>query len=157
MKNTWLRIAAGAAIAGGMLLAQAPSQPAQPGQPAVEQHRDRGARIAQYLNLTPAQMAQAKAEFQGVRQQAQPIRQQLQQVHAAMFQAIRANDTAKIDQLSAQESGLKGQISAMRHEAMARLYSNLTPEQRAKADQLPAHFRQMRQRGMQNRQNPNNG
>ena len=117
----------------------------------------RAARIAQYLNLTPAQIAQAKAEFQGVRQQAQPIRQQLRQVHQAMFQAIRANDTAQIAQLSAQEASLRGQISAMRADVMAKLYAGLTPAQRAKADQLPAHFRQMRQRWMQNHQAPNNG
>ena len=136
MKNTWLRFAAAAAIAGGMLLA------AQ--EPAVQQHRP-GARIAQYLNLTPAQEAQATAEFQTVRQSAQPIRAQLKQVRLAMFQAVRANDSAKIDQLSAQEANLKGQISALRQQAFARLYTTLTPEQKAKADQLPAHLRQMRQ------------
>jgi hypothetical protein len=37
----------------------------------------------------------------------------------------------------------------MRHQAFARLYSTLTPEQKAKADQLPAHLRQMRQRRME--------
>jgi len=45
----------------------------------------------------------------------------------------------------------------MRNEAIAKIYSSLTPEQRAKADQLPAHIRQMRQQRMQNRQNPSNG
>ena len=146
MKNTWLRFAAAAAIAAGMLLS------AQ--EPAVPQHQP-GARIAQYLNLTPAQEDQAKAELQAAHQSAQPIRQQLKQVRLAMFQAVRANDTAKIDQLSAQEAGLKGQMSAMRHEAFAKLYSTLTPEQRAKADQLPAHLRQMRQHRMEG-QNPSN-
>jgi Spy/CpxP family protein refolding chaperone len=144
MKNTWLRFAAAAVIAGGMVVA-AQEVSSQPAQPVARQHR-RGARLAQYLNLTPAQAAEAKAEFQAVRQSAQPIRQQLKQVRVAMFQAIQANDTAKIDQLSAQEAGLHGQIAAMRHEAFAKMYSTLTPEQRAKADQLPAHMRQMRQR-----------
>ena len=155
MKNTWLRFLAAAVIAGGMLLAaqEVSSPPAQPAQAAVERPRP-GARVARYLNLTPAQVAQAKAEFQAVRQSAQPIRQQLRQVRLAMFQAIQANDTAKIDQLSAQAAGLKGQISAMRHEAFAKIYSTLTPEQRAKADQLPAHFRQMRQRWIARHQNP---
>jgi Spy/CpxP family protein refolding chaperone len=157
MKNTWLRFAAAAAIAGGMLLA-AQEVDSQPAPPAVAQpHRhDGGARLARYLNLTPAQRAQAKAEFQAAHQSAQPIRRQLKQVRLAMFQAVRANDTAKIDQLSAQEAGLKGQISAMRHEAFAKLYSTLNPEQRAKADRLPAHLRQMRQRRIES-QNPSNG
>jgi len=137
MKKTWLRFAAAAAISGGMLLAaqQAGSPRAQP-----------ATHLSRYLNLTPAQASQAKAEFQAVRQSAQPIREQLKQIRLAMFQAIQANDTAKIDQFSAQAASLKGQISALRHQAFARIYSTLTPEQRAKADQLPAHFRPMRQR-----------
>jgi len=153
MKITWLRFAAAAAIAGGMLFAA--QEVSQPAQPAVPQHR-RGVRIAHSLDLTPAQTAQAKAEFQAVRQSAQPIRQQLKQVRSGMSQAVRVNDTAKIDQLSAQEAGLKGQISAMRHEGFAKLYSTLTPEQRAKADQLPARCRQMRQRRMESHQPSSN-
>jgi Spy/CpxP family protein refolding chaperone len=155
MKNTWLRFAAAAAIAGGMLLS-AQEVGSQPAQPAVQQQRrhDGGARLAKYLNLTPAQEAQAKAELQAARQSAQPIRGQLKQVRLAMSQAVRANDTAKIDQLSAQEANLKGQISALRHQAFARLYTTLTPEQKAKADQLPA---QMRQHRMESRQNTPNG
>jgi Spy/CpxP family protein refolding chaperone len=145
MKNTWLRFAAAAAIAGGLLLS------AQ--EPGVQQHRP-GARIAQYLNLTPAQEAQATAEFQAARQSARPIRGQLKQIRLAMSQAVRANDTAKIDQLSAQEANLKGQISALRHQAFARLYTTLTPEQKAKADQLPAQIRQHR---VESHQTPPNG
>ena len=157
MKNTWLRFAAAAAVAGGMLLA-AQEVSSQPAQPAVQQHRQRpGARIARYLNLTPAQEARAKAEFQSARQSAQPIRQQLKQVRLAMFQAVRANDTAGIERLSAQQAGLNGRILGMREEAFARIYSTLTPDQRAKADQIPAHFRQMRQRRFDSHQNPSNG
>jgi hypothetical protein len=158
MKNTWFRFAAAGAIAGGMLLAaqEVSSQPARPA-PRQEQQLHRGARLARYLNLTPAQEAQAKAEFQSVRQSAQPVRQELKQVRSAMFQAVRANDTAGIERLSAREAHLKGRMLAMRHEAFARIYSTLSPDQRAKADLLPAHLRQMRQRRMENRQQPNNG
>jgi LTXXQ motif family protein len=158
MKNTWFRFAAAGAIAGGMLLAaqEVSSQPARPA-PRQEQQLHRGARLARYLNLTRAQEAQAKAEFQSVRQSAQPVRQELKQVRSAMFQAVRANDTAGIERLSAREAHLKGRMLAMRHEAFARIYSTLSPDQRAKADLLPAHLRQMRQRRMENRQQPNNG
>ena len=155
MKNTWLRFAAVAAIAGGMLLS-AQEVGSQPEQPAVQPQRRHhgGARIPQYLNLTPAQEAQATAEFQAARQSAQPIRAQLKQVRLAMSQAVRANDTAKIDQLSTQEANLKGQILALRHQAFARLYTTLTPEQKAKADQLPA---QMRQHRLESHQTSPNG
>lgn len=145
MQKTWLRFTAVAAIAGGMLLVAAQEVPNDaPAQTAPRQQR--GARLAQYLNLSPAQQSQLQADFQAVRQSAQPIRQQLKQIRTDMSQAIRANDTGKIDQLSAQQANLKGQLSAMRNETMAKLYNNLTPEQKAKADQLPGHFRQMRQR-----------
>jgi Spy/CpxP family protein refolding chaperone len=145
-------------MAGGILLAAAQEVPNQAPPPAaMQQQPHRNARLARYLNLTPAQQAQAKAEFQQARQAAEPLRQQLIQVRQNMFQAERANDTARINQLSAREAHLKGRISAMRHEAFARLYVNLSPEQRAKADQLPAHLQQMKQRRMENRQAPNNG
>lgn len=159
MKNKCLRFAASAAIAGGMLLAaQESGTQAQPPAAAAQQHRhQQGARLATYLNLTPAQAAQAKTELQAARQSAQPLHQQLKQVRSAMFQAVRANDTAKIGELSAQEANLKGQMSATRNEAFARIYTTLTPEQRAKADQLPAHFQQMRQRRLQKHQTPSNG
>ncbi|HXM41041.1 MAG TPA: Spy/CpxP family protein refolding chaperone [Bryobacteraceae bacterium] len=158
MKNTWLRFAATAAVAGGMLLA-AQEVGGQAAPPAIQRHRphDGGARIARYLNLTPAQEARARAELQAARQSAQPMRRQLKQMRLAMFQAIRANDTAGIQRLSDGQARLRGRIMATREEAFARIYSTLTPEQRAKADTLPAHLRQMRQRGMESRQTPGNG
>jgi Spy/CpxP family protein refolding chaperone len=127
-----------------LLSAQEPGN--QPALPPVQQQQQphRGARLARYLNLTPAQEAHARAEFQAARESTEPMRQQLKQIHSAMFQAVRANDAAGIDRLSAQEANLKGRISGARHQAFARVYSTLTPEQRAKADQLPAHIRQIR-------------
>ena len=160
MKNTWLRLTAVTAMAGGMLLAMPQESPDQAAPPATAQHQRahrRAAHLAKYLNLTPAQEEQAKAEMQSARQSAKPMRQQLKEIRQGMFQAIQANDNAKIDQLSAQEANLKGQISAMRNEAIAKIYASLTPEQRAKADQLPAHFRQMRQHKNQSRQPQSNG
>ena len=146
-------------MAGGMLVAAGP-QVSTPSNPTAQQNprgQKRGEAVAQYLNLTDAQKEQAKAELQAARNSAQAVRQQLRQVRQDMLQAIRANDTSGIQQLSAQEGSLKGQLSMSRGEAFAKIYANLTPEQRAKADQLPAHFRQVRQRRMQNRQAPNNG
>lgn len=158
MKNTFLRFAATAAIAGGMVLAaQEMGTQQQPAPPAAQRLHNRRARLAQYLGLSPAQIAQAKSQLQGARQASQPLRQQLQQTRAAMFDAIRANDPVKIEQISAQEGNLRGQMKAIHNEALARIYASLTPEQRAKADQIPSHIQQMRQRRMQNRQNANNG
>lgn len=151
MKTTWLRFAAAAALAGGMLL-PAQETGGQPAHPQMQQPH-RGARLARYLNLTPAQAAQARAEFQAARQAARPIRQRLQRLHAAMLQAVKANDQTGIARLSAREARLEGRVSAIRHQAFARIYSTLTPEQQAKADRLPAHLRQMRQRRLESQSN----
>jgi Spy/CpxP family protein refolding chaperone len=159
MKNTWLRFLAVPAVAGGMLLAAAPEVSTQPN-PAAQQHalclQKRGDRIARFLNLSEAQKAQFTAELQAARASARPTHRQLHQLRQQMFQAVRANDTAAIRQLSAKEGALEGRMSAMRHDALARIYSELTPEQRAKADQLPAHMREMRQRRMENHPAPSN-
>lgn len=160
MKSTWLRFLAVPAIAGGMLLAAVPEVSTQPN-PAAQQgpHRwqKRGDRIARFLNLTDAQRAQFAAELQAARTSARPLHSRLKQIRQEMFQAVRANDTARIRQLSAKEGSLEGRMSAMRHDAFAKIYSQLTVEQRAKADQLPAHMRAMRQHRMESHPAPSNG
>ena len=160
MRNILVSLTAVTIMTGGLLLG-AP-QESQTAPPAEQQNQarprvSRVARMARYLNLTPAQRIQARDEFRAMRQSAQPVRQQLREVRQNMFQAVRANDSAAIDQLSAQEARLRGQLSAMHHQAFARIYSTLSPEQKAKADQLPARFHRMRQRMMQGGQAPNNG
>jgi len=160
MKKTWLRFLAVPAIAGGMLLAAGPEVSTQPNpaaQQRAERRQQRGDRIARFLNLTDAQKAQFRSELQATRASARPIHQDLRQVRQQLFQATRANDTGAIRQLSAKEGALEGRVLAMRHDAFAKIYSQLTPEQRAKADQLPAHMRAMRQHRMENHPAPSNG
>jgi Spy/CpxP family protein refolding chaperone len=97
------------------------------------------ARFGQFmseLNLTDAQKAQAKSIFQGARQSAQPVRQQLMETRMSLRAAIKANDTAQIQQLSATEGKEIGQLTAIRGSAFAKVYQTLTPEQKQKADAL---------------------
>ena len=160
MKNNWLRFLAVPALAGGMLLAAGPEVSTQLN-PAAQQRaqrlQQRGDRIAQFLNLSVDQKAQFASELQAARAAAGPIHRRLKQVRQEMFQATRANDTARIRQISARQGALEGRLSAMRHDAFAKMYSQLTPEQRAKADQLPARMREMRQHRMENHPAPSNG
>ncbi len=58
--------------------------------------------------------------------------------------AVEANNTAKIQQLSASAGKLRGEIMATHATAMAKFYQTLTPEQRAKAEQMPARIRNWR-------------
>jgi Spy/CpxP family protein refolding chaperone len=161
MKQTWLRFLAIPAIAGGMLLAAAPQGPTQPNPAAqpqgAQRWQKRGDRIARFLNLTDEQRAQFSAEMQSARTAARPFHRELNQVRQEMFQAVRVNNTGRIARLGAKEGALEGRLSAMRHDAFAKIYSELTPDQRAKADQIPAHMRAMRQHRMQNHPAPSNG
>lgn len=149
MKTLLTRFATVAALAAGMAVAQTPAPaPATPPAPGKAAMRPRGAirhRMLQALNLTDAQKQQAKAIFQQTKQNIQPIAQQAKQNREALAAAVKANDTAQIQQLSAQQGNLQGQLVAMRSESMAKFYATLTPEQRAKADQIQQRVRQRMQ------------
>jgi Spy/CpxP family protein refolding chaperone len=142
-------------MAAGMAFAQAPAAPAQPA-PGKAWNGRRGAvrrHMMQALNLTDVQKAQAKALFQQARETAKPLAQQLKDTREAMSAAVKANDVAQIQHLAAQQGNLQGQLAAIRSEAMAKFYTNLTPEQRAKADQVQQRVRQRMQQRLQNRRN----
>jgi Spy/CpxP family protein refolding chaperone len=144
MKHWFTRITATAALATGMLFAQTPAP-----QQGMGPHRMGMARtgmldhLANYLNLTPDQKAQAKTIFQEARQTAQPVRDQLKQNRQALSDAVKTNKgDAAIDSLASNQGVLMGQLVANRTKAMAKVYALLTPDQRAKADQLKDHFQQ---------------
>ena len=144
MKTYFTKFATVAALAAGMAFAQAPATTPQPA-PAKAGMRARGVvrhRMLAALNLTDAQKQQAKSLFQQTRQNLQPIVQQARQNRDALAAAVKANDTAQIQQLSAQQGNLNGQILAMRSASMAKFYATLTPDQRAKADQLRQQMKQ---------------
>jgi Spy/CpxP family protein refolding chaperone len=151
MKKNWIKIAAAGALAAGLVFAQTtPAHPPAQTQPPAQTH-NRVARRAmmrhrmmQQLNLTEAQRQQAKAIFQQARQSSQPVAQQLKQDREAMRAAVKANDSAKIQQLSATAGKLRGEIMATHASAMAKFYQTLTPEQRAKADQMAMRIRNRR-------------
>jgi Spy/CpxP family protein refolding chaperone len=105
--------------------------------PQARQHgRGRFGHFMSELNLTDAQKAQAKSIFQGARQSAQPVRQQLMETRKSLRAAIKANNTAQIQQLSATEGNEIGQLAAIHGSAFAKVYQTLTPDQKQKADAL---------------------
>jgi Spy/CpxP family protein refolding chaperone len=142
MKRQLTRLAAVGAVAAGMIFAQAPA-PAQA--PTAQPNQNRTAtnhraiarrHMFQALNLTPAQKQSAKAIFQQAREAARPVRDQLRQNREAMTAAVKADNKGQIEQLSAERGKLMGQLTTARTEAMASFYHELTPQQRAKADQI---------------------
>ena len=113
MQLPFLKYAAVAALAAGMVYAQAPTNQSQTA-PKTRQGR-RGmmrrhlARIAQTLNLTDAQKQQAHTILQQARQSAQPVRQELRQTREALTAAAKEGKSdAEIQKLSNEQGRLRG-------------------------------------------------
>jgi Spy/CpxP family protein refolding chaperone len=153
MKSKWFRLAGASILAAGMafVYAETPTQPQ-----AQQQHKSgnrqewaqrRFDRMAANLNLTDAQKTQAQAFIKEARESAKQLAPQLKQNRQALATAVKAGNTADIERLSAEKGNLMGKMTAIHTEAFAKIYQTLTPDQRAKADQM---HQQMRSR-MHNR------
>ena len=150
MRFSFLKYAGVAALATGMVFAQVPAGTSQSGTTQAQPGR-RGFmrrhlnRMAQQLNLTDSQKQQGREIFQQARQSAQPIRQELKQNREALRAAAKGNQgDTQIQMLANKQGQLLGQLVAIRTEASAKFYQMLTPEQRAKADQMQSQLRQRR-------------
>ncbi len=132
MKRFLIGIAAVGALAAGLAIAQTAATP----QAGAVGARGVRARMIKELNLNATQKQQAKTIFQAAKQAAQPLAQQLKQDRAALTAAIEAGDSAKIQQLSTEMGGLRGNVLAARSQAMAKFYALLTPDQKTKAEQF---------------------
>jgi Spy/CpxP family protein refolding chaperone len=134
-----MKLAAVTALATGFVFAQTPPPSPSPNQPAgrhqgARRHR---ARLAQALNLTDAQKAQAKTIFQQARESAKPVREELKENREALAAAVKAGKKdADLQKLAMEQGKLRGQMVAIRTEAFAKFYQTLTPEQRTKADRM---------------------
>jgi len=107
-------------------------------------HGDHGAMLATALDLTATQQETAKTLFQQAHTDAQPILDQLKQGHQAMAAAIKSGKSdAELTQLAAAQGALMGQIAAIHAKTFSKLYAQLTPQQRDKADQLHDHMQGM--------------
>jgi len=158
MKLQFMKFATAAALATGLAFAQAPAPGPAPNPPAAHRNfvRQRLDRLAQKLNLTDSQKQQAKAIFQNARMTSKPIREQLKENRQALRAAAQAgNKDATIQQLAAKQGSLMGKMVAIRTEAFGKFYQLLTPEQRAKADQMHQEWRQRTQRRLHEHQRSN--
>ena len=152
MKRNLMKLATVAALAAGMAMAQGPegappatapnTAPNAAHATARQRFMAMRQRFMQALNLTDAQRAQAKAIFQKARTSVQPVRQELRQNHQAMLEAVHNDNEAAIRTLSRAQADLRSQVVASRNVALAQFYKILTPEQRAKADQMHQAMRQ---------------
>jgi Spy/CpxP family protein refolding chaperone len=147
MRYPFMKHAAVATLAVGIVFAQAPTSNLQRGA-STQQGRSGFMRwnlehIAQALNLSDSQKEQARTIFQQARQSAEPVRQELKQNHETLAAAAKAGKSESDIQNLANERGrLLGKLVAIRTVASAKFYQMLTPEQRVKADQMHEQFRQ---------------
>jgi Spy/CpxP family protein refolding chaperone len=159
MKRQIGKLVAVGSMAAGMIFAQA-----QPAQSAPQGHNNQAGKAAQgqkgmwnhrfqarqrmmaALNLTPAQKTMAKSIFGQAREASKPVRMELRQNREAMATAVKANDQGQIAKLAAEQGKLTAKLAINRAEAQAKFYQALTPEQKAKADEMHAKFQaRMRQ------------
>jgi Spy/CpxP family protein refolding chaperone len=167
MNRKWFKIFAVPALAGGMMFAQTTPGTQTEAQPQRQeqsgrQHNWNGRRggherIVKMLNLTQEQQDQAKAILKQSHESVKPVTEQLRKERQEMMQAVKANDSARIEKLASREANLQSKVIAARSLAFAKIYNTvLTPEQRAKADQLPSMFHQWRgERGQHRRPQTN--
>ena len=148
MKHQLMKFAVVLALGGGTVFAQASGTTPAPatGNQGVGVRAPLRHRLIQALNLTADQKQQAKSIFQQARQTAQPVAQQARENRQALEAAVKANQADQIRQLAVTQGNLQGQLLAVRSEAMASFYNILTPDQRAKADQIVQHVKQRLQR-----------
>ncbi len=95
--------------------------------------------LARELNLTDAQKQQIKTIMQAQRTTTRPLMLQMAQNRAAMLQATASGafDQAKVQSLANQQSQIMAQLMVQRASIRSQIYNTvLTPEQKAKADQL---------------------
>jgi periplasmic protein CpxP/Spy len=143
MKRQFLTLTALTALATGLVFAQPPAAPqspkAQTGRhEGVRRHRER---MAQALNLTDAQKAQAKTIFQQAREASKPVREELKQNRLALSTAAKEGKSdADIQRLAERNGRLMAKVTAIRTEAFEKFYGTLNPEQRTKLDQMQKQF-----------------
>ena len=146
LTKRWMTLMAVGALAAGMLVAQPAmgrrawrnaDSSAAPGQRA-----NRGlVFIAGYLNLTADQKTQAQTIVTDARTAMEALAPQLKDQREAVREAVKngAGDNA-IQILANKQGDLHSQLAAIRIKAMVKFYKMLTPDQKAKADELPGQL-----------------
>jgi len=132
-----------ATLTAGFMAAQAPP----PQQPSTAQngpsaHRRAGAsrqgqmlqRMTAMLHLTPDQQGRAKAILRDSQEQAKALAAKVHEERGALAAAVKSDSEGQIDQITQQNARLNSQMEAIHLKAIAKVYSILTPDQKARLD-----------------------
>ena len=143
-------------LAIAAILAQSPngqsgSQEAREGKGRFGMHRGfhgRGMRGAMFraLNLTDEQKAQMKQIRQSYRERTQPLRQELRAKMKGLRQANQggAFNEALAAQTLTETAGLRAKLMGERFKLRQEMIASLTPEQKAKIEQMRERFKAKR-------------
>lgn len=93
-------------------------------------------RLSERLNLTPDQRQQVRAMFSDASAQTKPLRARLHEERASLAVAIKAGSEKQIDEITYQNADALAKLQAIRAKTMAKVYSILTPDQKAKFDMV---------------------
>ena len=94
-------------------------------------------KLSETLNLTDAQKTATQQIFASARESAKPLRQQLRQNHQALNEAVKAGKpVSDLQAITSQQGVVMGQLAEIHAEAFSKCYAQLTPDQKAKAEQL---------------------
>lgn len=134
-------IVAGSAISAAVVRAEALDDEAGGGGPGgpgnVGSPGRRIEKILDRVSATPAQRAQIRAAWDGLRPQIKGLRQQHHAVRKQMLAALAAPtiNTADVERLRQQASGLHDKMSALITQGIVATAQVLTPEQRRQAQE----------------------
>lgn len=93
--------------------------------------------LAQALNLTEAQKAQAAKLFTDAQEASQRYRDEMQVARQEMQTAIKANDLASIERYAREIGTATAEMTVIEARAQAAFYALLTTDQKTKYDQMP--------------------
>lgn len=129
-----------AALSAALIFAQPPGGPGGPGGPPADPQtriQNRVALLTNLLTLTSDQQAQATTIFTNAYAAGQNTSSSLQTAHQSLSDAVKTNNTASIDQISANIGAIDGQLTAINAKAEAAFYAILTADQKTKYDSVP--------------------
>ena len=108
-----------------------------------------GQRMAAELGLTDQQKTQIQQILQNEKTKFQPLRQELRSEHQQMLAATKGGqfDEAQVRSIAGQQAQTQVNLTVERERVKSEIYKVLTPDQRAKADQMQAQFGQRMRRG----------
>ncbi len=116
-------------------------------------HRGGKGMMLRGLDLTDEQKAQVKQIMQTSRENTKSVREQMK-ANRQQLEAVSENgnfDQAQVQALAAQQGNLHAQMIVEKERVKSQIYQILTPEQKAKAAEMKASFKQKMQERRQKR------